>query len=112
MSAASRTNDSAIMSAGRCSAQRRSSASFSDIAGTLTATPGRLMPLWFDTGPPTVTRQTTSVRVTSSATSAIRPSSISSWSPGFTSPGRPSYVVPQMVTSPGTSRVVMVKRSP
>ena len=29
-----------------CSAQRRSSMSFSDMAGTETATPGRLMPLW------------------------------------------------------------------
>ena len=39
----------------RCSAQRRSSMSFSDSAGTETATPGRLMPLWSLTRPPTTT---------------------------------------------------------
>ena len=44
-----------------CSAQRRSSMSFSLMAGTLTATPGRLMPLLLLTSPPTTTRVTTSV---------------------------------------------------
>ena len=38
------------------SAQRRSSLSFSDSAGTLTATPGRLRPLWSLTLPATSTR--------------------------------------------------------
>ena len=52
---AERTNDSATKSTARCSAQRRSSMSFSDSAGTLTATPGRLMPLLLLTGPPTTT---------------------------------------------------------
>ena len=49
------------------SAQRRSSVSFSLIAGTLTATPGRLMPLLLLTGPPTTTLVITSVSVTSVA---------------------------------------------
>ena len=57
MSVALRTNDSAMMSAPRRSPQRRSASSFSDSAGTLTATPGRLMPLLFETGPPTMTRR-------------------------------------------------------
>ena len=51
-SAAARTNDSAMKSTEIRSAQRRSSSSFSDSAGTLTATPGRLMPLWSLTGAP------------------------------------------------------------
>ena len=55
MSVASRTNDSAIRSTPRRRAQRRSSSSFSHSAGTLTATPGRLMPLLLETGPPTIT---------------------------------------------------------
>ena len=89
MSLASRTKDSAIMSAGSRSAQRRSDSSLSERAGTLTATPGRLIPLLFDTTPPMVTSQTTSVSVTSSAISETLPSSISNRSPGFTSPGSP-----------------------
>ena len=43
------------MSTPRRIAQRRSSSSFSLSAGTLTATPGRLMPLLLETGPPTTT---------------------------------------------------------
>ena len=49
MSAALRTNDSAMRSAPACSPHRRSASSFSESAGTLTATPGRLMPLLFET---------------------------------------------------------------
>ena len=45
-----RTNDSAMRSAPARRPQRRSASSFSDSAGTLTATPGRLMPLLFETG--------------------------------------------------------------
>ena len=56
MSSASRTKDSAIMSAPRRSPQRRSASSFSDRAGTLTATPGRLMPLLLETTPPSMHR--------------------------------------------------------
>ena len=63
MSLALRTNDKAIMSTPCRSAQRRSSVSFSLIAGTLTATPGRLMPLLLLTGPPTTTSVITSVAV-------------------------------------------------
>ena len=36
-------------------AKRRSSMSFSDSAGTLTAAPGRLMPLWSEMTPPSMT---------------------------------------------------------
>ena len=54
-SLASRTKLSAMKSTVRCSAKRRSSMSFSDSAGTETATPGRLMPLWLLTLPPTST---------------------------------------------------------
>ncbi len=111
-SEAERTNDSAIMSARSRRAQRRSSLSFSDRAGTETATPGRLMPLLLDTVPGTRTTVRTSVSVTSVASRATLPSSMSSMSPGLTSPGRPLYVVPTSCLSPSTSRVVMVKTSP
>ncbi len=50
-----RTKLSATKSTPMRSAQRRSSMSFSDSAGTETATPGRLMPLWSLTLPPTTT---------------------------------------------------------
>ena len=90
MSSAVRTNDSAIMSTRIRSAQRRSALSFSDIAGTDTATPGRLMPLLFDSVPPSSTWHTTSVSVTDVAISAILPSSMRMRSPALTSPGRPS----------------------
>ena len=55
MSSALRTNDRATMSTPLRSAHRKSSVSFSLIAGTLTATPGRLIPLLLLTGPPTTT---------------------------------------------------------
>ena len=60
-SSADRTNDSATKSTPIRSANSRSSASFSDIAGTLTDTPGSDRPLLLLTGPPSVTSQTTSV---------------------------------------------------
>ena len=112
MSAALRTKDSAIMSTPLRSAQRRSSVSFSLIAGTLTATPGRLIPLLLLTLPPTVTSVITSVSVTSVARRAIRPSSIKIRSPGLTSPHRPLYVVEQRSTVPGTSSMVIAKVAP
>ena len=62
-SSALRTNDSATMSARSRNAHRRSSMSFSDSAGTLTATPGRFSPLWLETMPPSMTRHRTSVPV-------------------------------------------------
>ena len=55
-SAAERTNDRKTKSTPIRSAQRRSSLSLSDSAGTLTATPGRLIPLLLLTGPPSITR--------------------------------------------------------
>ena len=107
-----RTNERAMKSTETPSAQRRSSSSFTDSAGTLTATPGRLMPLWSLTVPPTTTSVRTSSPSTSVTRSRILPSSISTWSPAETSPGSPSYVVPQTSASPATSRVVMVKVAP
>ena len=111
-SAAERTNDSAMKSALRCSAQRRSSTSLADNAGTDTATPGRFSPLLLLIGPATRTRVRTSVPSTSSTSTRTRPSSIRIWSPFSTSPGRPAYVVEQTVESPGTVRVVIVNSSP
>src|SRR5690606_15303857 len=109
MSAALRTKDSAMRSAPRRTAQRRSSLSLSDSAGTLTATPGRLRPLLFETGPGTSTRVTTRGPSTSRIRTATRPSSMRMRSPGLQSPGRPEYVVEAISAVPGTSSVVMVK---
>ena len=95
-SAALRTKLSAMKSTVRWRAKRRSSMSFSDIAGTDTATPGRLMPLWLLTLPPTSTSVTTSVpSLTSVTRSRTLPSSMSSGSPtvdvaGETLVGRPA----------------------
>ena len=111
-SSADRTNDNAIRSARRPRAQRRSSVSFSLMAGTLTATPGRLIPLLLLSVPPTSTRVTTSVSETVTAVRATRPSSMRIRSPGRTSPGSPSYVVEQRNRSPGTGREVIVNPSP
>ena len=111
-SAAERTNDSAMKSTVMCSAQRRSSMSFSDIAGTETATPGRLMPLLLLIGPGTITRVSTSGPSTESTSRRTLPSSMRIGSPGCTSPGSPSYVVEQSFASPGTSRVVIVNSLP
>ena len=63
-SVALRTKLSAMKSTPRRSAQRRSSVSFSDSAGTETATPGRLIPLLLETLPGTTTSVTTSVSST------------------------------------------------
>jgi hypothetical protein len=56
--------------------------SFSDSAGTLTATPGRLIPLLLEITPPSTTSVTMSVSVTSTGTQVTLPSSMSSRSPG------------------------------
>ncbi len=87
MSSAERTKESATRSTPRPSAKRRSSVSFSDSAGTLTATLGSETPLLLLTGPPSVTSTRMSLPVTSVTSTATRPSSISSRSPGFTSCG-------------------------
>ena len=59
------------------------------MAGTLTATPGRLMPLLLEMTPPSIASVTMSVAVTSTARRLTLPSSMSSTSPAFTSPGMP-----------------------
>ncbi|KAF0962563.1 hypothetical protein MLGJGCBP_04314 [Rhodococcus sp. T7] len=59
--------------------------SFSDNAGTDTFIPGSDTPLLFDTGPPSVTRQITSLPSTPDTTRPTLPSSTSSRSPGFAS---------------------------
>lgn len=81
MSAALRTNDSAMMSAPSLRPQRRSASSFSDSAGTLTATPGRLMPLLLETGPATTTSVVTTLPSTSTTRTRTLPSSIRRKSP-------------------------------
>jgi hypothetical protein len=86
--------------------------SFSLIAGTETATPGRLIPLWLLIGPATSTVVLTSVSSTESTRSMTLPSSMSTMSPGATSPGSPSYVVVAIVAFPGTDRVVIVNSCP
>ena len=89
-----RTKLSAMKSTPIRSAQRRSSTSFSDSAGTETATPGRLMPLLSLTLPPTITVVWTSCPSTESTFSRTLPSSMRIGSPAPTSSGRPLYVVP------------------
>ena len=86
--------------------------SFSLIAGMETATPGRLMPLLFETGPGTSTTVVTSVAVTSVTRTDTLPSSISRESPGRQSPGRPLNVVETRSLEPTMSSVVMTKVSP
>ena len=112
MSEAFLTNESAIMSTPTLSAQRRSSSSFSDKAGTFTATPGKLMPLLFETSPAISTSVVTVVLETSVARRRTFPSSISRKSPILTSSGKPLKVVPQMLTSPSTSSIVILKVAP
>lgn len=111
-SLASRTKDSATRSQPIRRANRRSSTSFSDSAGTFTAAPGRLMPLWSEMTPPSMTSVRTRGPSTSMTFSSTLPSLMRTWSPGETSPGSPLYVVPQICLSPGTSSAVMVNSSP
>ena len=84
-SAGERTNDRAMMSTPSSSAKRRSALSFSLSAGTEMSMPGSETPLLLDTGPPSVTRQTTSLPSTSVQTRPTLPSSTSRRSPGFAS---------------------------
>ncbi len=88
-SLASRTKDRATMSQPIRRAKRRSSTSFSDRAGTFTAAPGRLMPLWSEMTPPSMTMVRTRGPSTSVTRSSTFPSLIRIWSPWETSPGRP-----------------------
>ena len=78
------------MSTPRRSANRRSSASFSDSAGTDTATFGSETPLLFETSPPSTTRQWMSRSSTLITSTATLPSSISNRSPALTSSGQPA----------------------
>jgi hypothetical protein len=84
-----RTKDIATMSTPVASAQRRSSWSLAVSAGALTATPGRLMPLWSETRPPTTTRVRTRVPATPVTSTWTLPSSIRMRSPARTSSARP-----------------------
>ncbi len=88
-SSAFRTKDSATMSAPSRSANSRSSTSFSDSAGTFTATPGRLIPLWSEITPPSMTMVRTRGPSTSVTWSDTLPSLIRMVSPLATSPGSP-----------------------
>ena len=69
------------MSTPAASAQRRSSWSFPVSAGALTATPGRLMPLWSEIRPPTTTRVRTRVPAMPVTSTWTLPSSIRMRSP-------------------------------
>lgn len=89
MSVAKRTKDMAMMSAPVRMAQRRSASSFSVRAGRETATPGRLMPLWEDTGPATTTLVYTLLPSTLVTSRRTLPSSIRIGSPGWQSPAGP-----------------------
>ena len=86
---ASRTKDSATMSQPIRRAKRRSSTSFSDSAGTFTAAPGRLMPLWSEMTPPSMTMRPAPAGPSTSMTcSSTLPSLIRIGSPLETSPGQ------------------------
>ena len=84
-----RTKDIAIMSRPVASAQRRSISSLLVSAGALIATPGRLMPLWSETFPPTTTVVRTRAPVLPVTSSWTLPSSMRIRSPGLTSFTRP-----------------------
>ncbi len=111
-SSALRTNDRKTMSAPMRRAHVRSSLSLSDRAGTLTATPGRLIPLLLLTGPPSRTFVMTRGPSTETTSSFTLPSSTRTVSPGLQSSGRPLWVVPHCVTSPRMSSVVIVNSAP
>ena len=112
-SAAERTKDSAMKSTDVRSAQRRSSLSFSDSAGHADGHAGQVEALVVAdlAGRP---RRGWSRRCRPPSTTRSRslPSSTRIGSPSDTSPGRPLYVVPQIVASPSTSRVVITNSAP
>ncbi len=107
-----RTKDSAIMSARRPSAHRRSCSSFVLSAGTARRAPGTFRPLWSDSSPPTSTRVRTRAPSTLVTSSTTRPSSTRIWSPVRTSPASPGYVVAASAELPGTSSPVRVNSPP
>ena len=112
ISSALLTNESAMKSAPARKPQRRSSISFSESAGTETATPGKLIPLLLLTAPGSITLVTTSLPLTSTTSTVTFPSSIRMRSPALQSPGKPLYVVPTRSFVPSTSSTVIVKISP
>ncbi len=88
MSAALLGKDTATKSTPMSAAVRMSSMSLAVSAGAVSPPPWRLMPLLFDSSPPTFTRVWISWPTTRCTVSLRRPSSSSSTSPGFTSLGR------------------------
>ena len=107
ISAGERTKDRAMKSTPSFNANRRSAMSFSLKAGTEISMPGKETPLLLETGPPSVTRHTTSLPSTSMHSIATLPSSISKRSPGFASSARFLYVVETRSWVPSTSSTVM-----
>ena len=89
MSAGLRTKESATTSTRSDSANSRSETSFSESAGTVMFMPGRLRPLLSETGPPSVTRQTTSLPSMATTRRPTLPSSTSSRSSTLASCARP-----------------------
>src|SRR5688500_1414381 len=91
-----------------------SARSFSVIDGADTSTPGRLIPLWLDIGPPCTTRATTRGGCTSSTTRSRRPSLIRMRSPTFTSVASSPYVTgtsPASATASGASTMSLPSSS-
>ncbi len=88
MSVAFFGNDTATRSAPSDIAVRMSSMSFAVSAGADSPPPCRLMPLLFESSPPTLTMVWISSPSTRSTVSTIRPSLSSSTSPAFRSRGR------------------------
>ena len=88
--------------------------SFSDSAGTDTATPGRLMPLWLLTLPPTSTSVTHvgAVLDLGDPQPDLAVVDEDRVADARRRRARPLYVVPQISASPSTSRVVIVHRWP
>ena len=112
ISAASRTNESAIKSAPIPIAHFKSSSSFSESAGTDTAAPGKFKPLLLLTVPPSMTIVSILGAFTEVTSKATRPSSINIRSPTLQSPGNPKYVVEEIFSSPSITSVVIVNFAP
>ena len=112
ISSAVRTNETAIASTPLASANSRSSASFSVSDGTRTGMPGRLMPLFSPSMPPSMISHTTSLSFTSCTRSSIKPSESRMREPCSTFSASVLKVVPTNCAVPATSRGVMVSLEP
>ena len=108
MSSAQRVNEAAMKSTSSLTPNARSALSFSLMYGIESVTPGTLMPLYDEIGPPFKTRHSTSVSVTCSTIISIRPSSMRMCTPGATSCGSFLKVTEQPSRSPGRSSVESV----